>query len=294
MIKFSIKFFLLLYTLSFAETWEANLERCKGFGGFWFPNHNWTDRGEPWIKPFGNDINTFFSEDSLNHFGEPGLYFNYSMPGWEPSAESPLDVDNELLIRRNQSNIKGTDEDSIFFYSKCGISYSENKTCSKKMYIEDVIPENFKLVQNKQNSFYIDTSLFHLESFYYNYAEDSTGIYFIYKKYYRKLEYAALCNLILNYSAYGNSSSLETPFYKIQCVFQDDGTLNFDKIPNANSISKEFCTTNSSLKIQKKNKVKDFFYQSLFFKVNGTFTSEGSSNIIIKNNQPTLQLKGGH
>ena len=81
-------------------------------------------------------------------------------------------------------------------------------------------------------------------------------------------------------------------FYEVQCEFQDDGTLNFDKLPDVKNISENFCSThsiviNSSAHFKQKRN----FANQLLYKVNGMPVFKGSSNIIIKNKQPKLQLK---
>ena len=47
-------FVFYLSSLIFAETWEFSLQSCDNSNGFWFPSKEWTDKGEPWIKPFAN------------------------------------------------------------------------------------------------------------------------------------------------------------------------------------------------------------------------------------------------
>ena len=110
-------------------------------------------------------------------------------------------------------------------------------------------------------------------------------MYFIYKKYSDKFEYIALCNLIRYAVDYGY-------FYEIQCEFQDDGTLNFDKIPDAKTVPEDFCSTQSIPSIRSSGfKQKNGFMNQPFYKVNGTPAENGSSNIVIQNKQPKLRLK---
>ena len=55
--------FLCLSAIPWAKTWEADWMACSANEGFWFPNHNWTDKGEPWIKPL-------LIGDSLENYNE--------------------------------------------------------------------------------------------------------------------------------------------------------------------------------------------------------------------------------
>ena len=81
--------------------------------------------------------------------------------------------------------------------------------------------------------------------------------------------------------------------YAIQCEFQDDGTLNFDKLPDAKMVPKNFCSTQSIPFIRSTRfKQKNNFMSLPIYKVNGTPATKGSSNIVIQNKQPKLYLKG--
>ena len=71
--KILIALFLLFGVVAFAKTWEANLRSCDGYWGFWFPNHNWTDKGEPWIKHFQEG-------KTLEDYNETGFSFNSEIP----------------------------------------------------------------------------------------------------------------------------------------------------------------------------------------------------------------------
>lgn len=87
--KCLIALFLLFGTVAFAKTWEANLRSCDGYGGFWFPNHNWTDKGEPWIKPF-------MKGKILEDYNEMGLSFNYDEPEGVCTPPPCLTVENPI------------------------------------------------------------------------------------------------------------------------------------------------------------------------------------------------------
>ncbi|MCF0216736.1 MAG: hypothetical protein HUK21_09720 [Fibrobacteraceae bacterium] len=277
--KFSFILSVLLFrTIVFSSAWEANLEQCQDFGGFWFPGHPLAEKSEPWIKPFPNG-------GSLEDFGETGMSFNYDMPGWScsPSLEEEcIAVENTFNIRITQPVTRSDLEDSIFFFFKCEFDSLGNKVSEKNFSLENLAIENFKQAKNNNmNYFTIDSTIFSLNDFCYEICNYRTGVFFIYKKYSNKFEYNALCNI-----------SLKDFSYKIQCEFQDDGSLNFNKIPDANSIPDNFCSTYTSLKIQSKKKLKtNILNQGVYYKINGALLIKGSSNIIINNKQPKLQLK---
>ena len=82
-------------------------------------------------------------------------------------------------------------------------------------------------------------------------------------------------------------------FYEVQCEFQDDGTLNFDKLPDVKNIPENFCSTHSIIiNRSTRFKQKRNFANQLLYTVNGTPVFKGSSNIVIQSKRPMLQLKG--
>lgn len=91
----------------------------------------------------------------------------------------------------------------------------------------------------------------------------------------------------VNYNAFCHvKSGLCTGKYSIFCQYQDDGSLNFDTIPN---IPSDCNYLNKIVSTRYKKNVKMQNY--IPCKVDGTIIDKSSSTIIIKNNQPTLQLK---
>jgi hypothetical protein len=143
--------------------------------------------------------------------------------------------------------------------------------------------DDFDLIISKSYEQELDSPHeFSLDDFY-NYE---TGMYFVYKKYSDKFEYSALCNMTRYEKGDGYS-------YEIQCEFQDDGSLNFKKIPDAKTVPEDFCSTQSiSTKRWNSFKQKKDFANQLLYKVNGSPASKNSSNIVIQNKQPMFQLKG--
>ena len=273
--KCLIALFLLFSSFALAKTWEANLRSCDGYGGFWFPNHNWTDKGEPWIKPFING-------ESLRDYKETGISFNYD---FHVKRDDCYYTDENYFgmewIPITSEKVELFADSVYFFMANC--SWDSTYVCEKKLSLENLSIDDFTLEDlGKYKSEY--PILFNLRSVY-NYV---TGVYFIYKEYSDKFEYNALCNIEL--LSFGCDDS-----YALQCEFQDDGTLNFDKIPNAKAIPENFCSTqsipsNRRYYFKQKNELANF----PFYKVNGIPTTKNSSNIVIQNKQPMLRLKGGY
>lgn len=266
---------LLLLCLSavlWGKTWEANLRSCDGYGGFWFPNHDWTDKGEPWIKPF-------VESKHLEDYGEMGISFDFFKQSYL-TAYNPF----EMWWTPNQSKKVNNPIDSVYFFvTNCGVDSTQSYVCDKYLSLENLSMDDFDLIISKSYEQELDSPHeFSLDDFY-NYE---TGMYFVYKKYSDKFEYSALCNMTRYEKGDGYS-------YEIQCEFQDDGSLNFKKIPDAKTVPEDFCSTQSiSTKRWNSFKQKKDFANQLLYNVNGSPASKNSSNIVIQNKQPMFQLKG--
>lgn len=278
--KYFIVLFLLFETVAFAKTWEENLGRCDGYWGFWFPNHNWTDKGEPWIKPFQEG-------NTLEDYNETGFSFNSKFP---PGGNCDLNVERPFgMVWKSISMDK---VDSVYLFEvNCewnGSAY----VCDKELSLENLLIEDFYLLKKNDDKYNLNYHNFYdLYHFYEYHSYDSygylTGLYFIYKKYSENFEYNALCNMLMNYMGCGYYS------YAIQCEFQDDGTLNFDKLPDAKMVPENFCSMQPISSIRRNGfKQKKDFANFSFYKVNGTPDAKGSSNIVIRKKQSKLQLKG--
>lgn len=275
--KTAIAFLVLFASLSIAETWEAQLEQCQDFGGFWFPGHALVEKGEPWIKPFPDG-------GSLSDYGETGVSFNYDVPGWKclPGENCP-EFYNVFSLRYTDNAANRTNavalEDSIYVYVGCGRngdSIPENELTAENISLED-----FRLLEKDGHGlFMLDTLYLQFAGGYICNLSGERLYYFIYKKYTDRFEYTALCS-------YAGKSY---DHYKIQCEFQDDGSLNFGKIPDANAIPEDFCEEQDLLNVKRvkpqKSSVNTFFY-----KANGVSTSKGSSNVFLNQNGPVLFLK---
>ena len=281
--KFFVALLFVLSTVAFSKTWEAETRFCDEVtSGFWFPNHNWTDKGEPWIKPL------MFGE-FLNEYEDYGISFNYYYSYYCFACDyvNPFNIrylppsstaENEILM-----------EDSVYFFSGCELDSYGHPVNEKDFSIGNLSIDDFKLVTefeiDPEFPGFDEPSGFSLESFYVFCPQwREMGIYFIYKKYSDKFEYNALCHYVFAYGLYG---------YGIQCEFQDDGSLNFDKQPDATGISDDYCAALESLKLKSnllaKKKSRS---NAVLYKINGTPATKNSSNIVIQNKQPVLQLKG--
>lgn len=85
-------------------------------------------------------------------------------------------------------------------------------------------------------------------------------------------------------------------YYQIGCIYRNDGSLNFDSLPDPMKLNRiEDCPESGGSSLQpmirglkKQNELEQLY------KVNGTPVSKGSSNIVFQNKQSKLQLKGKH
>ena len=139
--KYFIVLFLLFETVAFAKTWEENLGRCDGYWGFWFPNHNWTDKGEPWIKPFQEG-------NTLEDYNETGFSFNSKFP---PGGNCDLNVERPFgMVWKSISMDK---VDSVYLFEvNCewnGSAY----VCDKELSLENLLIEDFYLLKKNDDKY---------------------------------------------------------------------------------------------------------------------------------------------
>lgn len=326
--KCLIALFLLFSTVALAKTWEVNLRSCDGYGGFWFPNHNWTDKGEPWIKPLSQG-------ESLEKYRETGVFFNYLYPtvdcpldSFDPDFDSDWCVESNLNnhfdVRFTPTSSDNADliKDSIYYFIGC----SGKSHCDRDLLVEEVADANFVLNARGIVSFFspkddsidwtfvgppgianVDTVNWEsvgfavpaLDDFWrYGYSSKN-GLYFVYKKNSDRFEFYALCNWDVLFVS--DKLPIYLPdkktrgYHALQCEFQDDGTLNFEKLPDVKTIPEDFCLTQSIPAIHlSRFKQKNNYVYRPFYKANGTPAKKNSSSIIIKNKQSKLQLKGEH
>jgi hypothetical protein len=332
--KCLIALFLLFSTVALAKTWEVNLRSCDGYGGFWFPNHNWTDKGEPWIKPLSQG-------ESLEKYRETGVFFNYLYPtvdcpldSFDPDFDSDWCVESNLnnhfdvRFTPTSSDNVGLIKDSIFYFIGC----SGKKNCDKDLsldvvtdavfvsnvrgfvsyffpkgdsvnwdffvpYVPPIIAEaKTNTVVNRDS---IGYTILAFDDFWGKEYSSKNGMYFVYKKISDKFEYYALCNWdVLLFPGQPHPYFFDDGNRRVralQCEFQDDGTLNFDKLPDVKTIPEDFCSTQfiPTIRLSRFKQRNNYGNQS-FYKVNGTPAFKNASNIIIKSKQSILQLKGEH
>jgi hypothetical protein len=103
-----------------------------------------------------------------------------------------------------------------------------------------------------------------------------SSLFMVYKK---DSSYYALCLL-------GDFPSA-CDFY-LSCQFQDDGTTNFEKIPNVENIKFEQCPA-SFIKLNHRSFIN--LPESIPYQVNGSRSRDNASSIVIQNRQPKLKLK---
>lgn len=77
-------------------------------------------------------------------------------------------------------------------------------------------------------------------------------------------------------------------YYDLSCQFQDDGTTNFEKIPDLENIENAGCPT-SIIPTPRRNVFT--LPDSTPYLINGTRSKCNSSNVLIQDGQPKLKLK---
>jgi hypothetical protein len=83
-------------------------------------------------------------------------------------------------------------------------------------------------------------------------------------------------------------------YYKIGCFYQNDGSFVFDSLPEPSKMSRTMgCLDGigSFIRPKIRNPKKEKRLNNLY-KINGSSSFKGSSNIVIQNKQPMFQLKG--
>ena len=101
------------------------------------------------------------------------------------------------------------------------------------------------------------------------------SLFFLYKK---DSSYYALCQV---------GGPVDCVFY-ISCQFQDDGTTNFEKIPDVEGIEFHGCATSLP---RPARRIPARFQESVPYLVNGTRSRGGASSVIIQNGQPEAVLR---
>lgn len=114
---------------------------------------------------------------------------------------------------------------------------------------------------------------------------------------------------VFDYILYQNGDSLtalcgfiggQQCFYKIGCFYRNDSSLVFDSLPNLEQLITGYkeCRTHlkecSSFLPANHTFYKLNNFDSPLYKINGAIATKKSSNIVIENKRPKLQLKGNH
>ena len=100
------------------------------------------------------------------------------------------------------------------------------------------------------------------------------SLFFLYKK---DLSYYALCQV---------GGPVGCLFY-LSCQFQDDGTTNFEKIPDVEGVPFYGCPTSLP---RPARRIPARFQESVPYLVNGSRSRGGASSVIIRNGQPEVKL----
>ena len=232
----------------------------------------------PWARTW-KDAGTlyyyaWFEDDSLNNYNysaeeAQGIYF---YAGYESNDDS-MGVLREYysLGVRNDSNDTG---DSIWV---------------SKYWMDDSLRESSVVMNAKVNP--DDFRLLTFDSLHTEYdlwplldeRAENTGfidlrksLFFLYKK---DSSYYALC-LLGYYPRYCD--------YYLSCQFQDDGTTNFEKIPDVEGIEFHGCATSLPKSSRRTSSAR--LQESVPYLVNGTRSRGGASSVVIQNGQPKVKL----
>src|SRR5574344_573270 len=101
------------------------------------------------------------------------------------------------------------------------------------------------------------------------------SLFFLYKK---DSSYYALCQI---------GTLLEDCQFYLSCQFQDDGTTNFEKVPDAEDIEFRGCPVSLP---QSSRRTPARLQESVPYLVNGTRSRGGASSVVIQNGQPEAKL----
>ena len=230
----------------------------------------------PWARTWEDakilNYYTQFEDDSLDTFWfvekTQGIYLYIYGEGNDDS----MGVYREYrsLNVRNNSN----DADDSIWVSKYWMDDSLRE--SPVVMDADVDPDDFRLLTF--DSLHTEYDLWPLLD---ERAENTSltslrrSLFLLYRK---DSSYYALC--LLGYSPMNCD-------YYLSCQFQDDGTTNFEKIPDVEGIEFHGCAT-SLPKSSRRTSAR--LQESVPYLVNGTRSRGGTSSVIIRNGQPELKL----
>jgi hypothetical protein len=217
----------------------------------------------------GNYEKSYSTMDSID-----GIYL-FVEGGWDgPCCVSPyhlrLSIGKNMMRMQKDSVwilVNSADSDSLNFELKKGNALSLEKF--KKLEFDS---SHVQYRIDSSNPLELDIDI----------QKDSSHFYY-YVLYQTENSIATLCGIV-NAVCY----------YQIGCIYRNDGSLNFDSLPDPMKLNRiEDCPESGGSSLQpmirglkKQNELEQLY------KVNGTPVSKGSSNIVFQNKQPKLQLKG--
>ena len=219
----------------------------------------------------GNYEKFYSTMDSID-----GIYL-FVEGGWDgPCCVSPyhlrLSIGKNMMRMQKDSVwvlVNSADSDSLNFELKKGNALSLEKF--KKLEFDS---SHVQYRIDSSNPLELDIDI----------QKDSSHFYY-YVLYQTENSIATLCGIV-NAVCY----------YQIGCIYHNDGSLNFDSLPDPMKLNRiEDCPESGGSSLQpmirglkKQNELEQLY------KVNGTPVSKGSSNIVFQNKQSKLQLKGKH
>jgi len=217
----------------------------------------------------GNYEKSYSTMDSID-----GIYL-FVEGGWDgPCCVSPyhlrLSIGKNMMRMQKDSVwvlVNSADSDSLNFELKKGNALSLEKF--KKLEFDS---SHVQYRIDSSNPLELDIDI----------QKDSSHFYY-YVLYQTENSIATLCGIV-NAVCY----------YQIGCIYRNDGSLNFDSLPDPMKLNRiEDCPESGGSSLQpmirglkKQNELEQLY------KVNGTPVSKGSSNIVFQNKQSKLQLKG--
>src|SRR5574344_38839 len=246
------KFVLLLIALTiapWARTWEdAEAFYCHA----WFEDDSLdTDLG----------TDRLLTEDTL------GIYF---YAGYDSNDDSMGVLREYYSLGVGQGS---NDADDSIWVSKYWMD--DSLRASPVVMDADVDPDDFRPLTF--DSLHTEYDLWPLldERMEHALWPEQKSLFFLYKK---DSSYYALCQV---------GGPVDCVFY-ISCQFQDDGTTNFEKIPDVEGIEFHGCAT--SLPKSSRRTPTVGLREGVPYLVNGARSHGGASSVIIRNGQPEVKL----
>ena len=229
----------------------------------------------PWARTWKDAGTSYsyarFDGDSLDYFWptEEIMRNPYFVAEYEHIDSMGVPLEYRFLGVRNDSNDAG---DSIWI-SKYWMDDSLRE--SSVVMNAKVNPDDFRLLTF--DSLHTEYDLWPLldERVKHVSWPERKSLFFLYKK---DSSYYALCQI---------GTLLEDCQFYLSCQFQDDGTTNFEKVPDAEDIEFRGCPVSLP---QSSRRTPARLQESVPYLVNGTRSRGGASSVIIRNGQPEVKL----